>query len=129
MWLTPDITCSKEGFAKIQASVLALFDDKRAEWNAKPEAEFTSKTQAWIKMSWNNQLTFTLTNSVYSDGDLNPWPWDKYLNDRNILHLARECFPGTSYQDLDTAGGFFGETTDEEGNIWRKLPIPLPPSQ
>ncbi len=29
--------------------------------------------------------------------------------------MARECFPGTSYKELDTAGGFFGETTDANG--------------
>ena len=115
--LTPDIKCSKDGFAKVQKAVQSLFEDKKKEWNAKPEAEFTNSTQRWIKMSWNNQLTFTLTNSVYADGDLNPWPWDKYLSDRNILRLARDCFPGSSYRDLDTAGGFYGETKDEEGNL------------
>ena len=87
--LTPDIKCSKDGFAKIQKAVQSLFEDKKKEWNAKPEAEFTNQTQRWIKNSWNNQLTFTLTNSVYADGDLNPWPWDKYLSDRNILCLAK----------------------------------------
>ena len=39
------------------------------------------------------------------------------MSDRNILRLASVCFPGSSYRDLDTAGGFYGETKDEEGNL------------
>jgi hypothetical protein len=126
--LTPDIKCSKEGFAKIQASVQALFNDKRAEWSVKPDAELTNQTQKWIKTSWTNQLTFTLTNSEFSDGDINPWPWDKYMSDRSILRLALACFPGTSYRDLDTAGGFYGEATDEEGNIMTLEKAANPPA-
>ena len=126
--LTPDIKCSKEGFAKIQASVQALFNDKRAEWSVKPEAELTNQTQRWIKKSWTNQVTFTLTNSEFTDGDINPWPWDKYMTDRSILRLAQVCFPGTSYRDLDTAGGFYGEATDEEGNIMTLEKAANPPA-
>jgi len=126
--LTPDITCTRDGFAKIQASIQALFTDKRTEWSAKSEAEFTSKNQNWIKKSWSNQLTFILTNTEYPGGELAPWPWDKYMNDRNILRLARECFPGTSYRELDTAGGFYGESTDEAGNLMtlEKAANPMP---
>jgi hypothetical protein len=113
--LTPDIPCSHEGFAKIQSSIQSLFDDKRAEWNAKKDADLTSKAQSWTKLSWNNRLTFVLTNQVHKDGSLNPYHWDKYLVDRNILRLARECFPGTSYKELDSAGGFYGDATDEDG--------------
>jgi hypothetical protein len=126
--LTPDIRCTRDGFAKIQATIQALFTDKRAEWSAKSEAEFTTKNQNWIKKSWSNQLTFILTNTEYPGGELAPWPWDKYMNDRNILRLARECFPGTSYRELDTAGGFYGESTDEEGNLMtlEKAANPMP---
>jgi hypothetical protein len=126
--LTPDIPCTRDGFAKIQASIQALFTDKKAEWSTKSEAEFTTKNQNWIKKSWSNQLTFILTNTEYPGGELAPWPWDKYMNDRNILRLARDCFPGTSYRELDTAGGFYGEATDEEGNLMtlEKAANPMP---
>jgi hypothetical protein len=115
--LTPDIPCTLEGFSKIQSSVQSLFDDKKKEWNEKNVAELTTKAQAWTKMSWNNKLTFTLTNQAHKDGSLNPFMWDKYLVDRNILRLARECFPGTSYRELDSAGGFFASTRDEDGQL------------
>ncbi len=115
--LTPDIPCTLEGFNKIQSSVQSLFNDKKKEWNEKNVAELTTKAQAWTKMSWNNKLTFTLTNQAHKDSSLNPFMWDKYLVDRNILRLARECFPGTSYRELDSAGGFFASTRDEDGQL------------